>query len=840
MTRKHSKFRNRLTVPDQHASPRHVSFPLVLALVAGSVIAAEPADDTPAGARAVSGSSAGVQFTDSLEARPVCPACSDDDDYDGVIPFVGVFTAGGALIEADEDSVYFIPASSNPRQFRLTGTGDSNFDGLLDANTTLGHGLFGPIDVYVDYYDVDEEELSGGSHTVFNFVTGREVFSGPINPPAGTFDLDVWTDYETLDTGPCDGSDVDHIIVQGLEPGAMYQVRVLGLANGGLLAFNSSWLPIGESIDEDDPAPTLSLTAANGVLRLAITGANDSDADGLDDDWDCPHETQGQYTVIIDRASSTGCSAADLAPPFGQLDFFDVQAFLDAFVDNDPVADLAAPFGAFNFYDLNAFLNAYSDGCATIPPPVAPAGLTADFPGPGVVRINWQDNASNEDYYQIHLVDVFGEIDQSIAVPRDSHSVQFILEGALNAGASLTATVCAVNASGQGCRDLTVNVPGCDQSPSPLTWNYRRPGSIMLNWIDNCLYETQWRVARSINGDPDFDNIAVLDPNTTQHILSRLQPGTSYTFKVRARSQSGTGPYSNTVTVNVPAAPPTAPTNLSVANLWARALDLCWTDNSNNEAQFRIAMSTDGVNFNNIGVNAANDRCLRVNGLLPNHQYWFKVRAANLAGYSGYTATIHVVTADEPPSTPTNLRLGDADPCSLLVRWDDNAHNESAYRVAISRDGVNFDNVSGNLPANTTAFRIDSLCPQTNYWIKVRAANDAGYSDYSNIIVAATTVLRTPTGLVAARDNNTSAPDVVITWDPPQGCHDAVRLARSTNPNDPNSWNNIGGDLAAGTTVYRDPNVVRGTTYYYKVRLKLNCDGQTFLSDYSNVDGANP
>lgn len=840
MQGKHTSASALVDTPSRRALVRQSAFSIILSLVASSGFAAEPADDTPAGARVILGTAAGVQYTDSLEARPVCSECSDDDSFDGVYPYVGVFTADGTLIQAEEDGVDFVPASTNPREFRITGTGDSNFDGLLDSNTTLGHGLLGPIDVCVDYYDANEDYIDG-SNSFFNFETGREVFSGPVNPPAGTFDLDIWADYDdSLGSGACDGSDVDYAIVEDLESNRMYQVRVLGLVNGGLVAFNSSWASIDESIDEGNPSPTLLLTATSGQLRLAITGAYDSDADGLDDDLDCPHQTQGQYTVIIEPTSLAGCNAVDLVPPFGELNFFDVTAFLAAFNSNDPLADLAAPFGTFNFFDISAFLNIFQEGCDVIPPPASPAGLTATFPSSGRVRIDWQDLASNEDFYQVHLIDDSGDIDQIAALPRNSQSMEFILDGNLVAGATLTATVCAINATAQACSSLVIPVPGCDQSPSPLTWTYRRPGSIVLNWIDNCSVETQWRVARSINGDPDFDNIAVLDPDTTQHTLSRLQLGTSYRFKVRTRSQSGVGPYSNTVTVNVPAAPPIAPTNLSIANLWPRTLDLCWTDNSNNESQFRIAMSTDGVNFNNIGVNAPNDRCFRVHDLLPNRQYWFKVRAANLAGFSGYTATINVVTPDELPNSPTNLRLGDADPCSLLVRWDDNAQNENAYRVAISRDGVNFDNVSGNLPANTTAFRIRDLCPQTNYWVRVRAANDAGFSDFSNILVATTTPLRTPTGLVARRDTNTGAPDVVIEWDAPQGCHDAVRLARSTNPNNPNSWNNIGGDLAAGTTSYRDINVVRGTTYYYKVRLKLACDGQNYFSEYSNVDGANP
>lgn len=54
---------------------------------------------------------------------------------------------------------------------------------------------------------------------------------------------------------------------------------------------------------------------------------------------------------------------ADLADPFGVLDFSDVIAFLTAFASAEPAADLAPPFGAFDFSDIAAYLGVFGDGC---------------------------------------------------------------------------------------------------------------------------------------------------------------------------------------------------------------------------------------------------------------------------------------------------------------------------------------------------------------------------------------------------------------------------------------------------------------------------------------------
>ncbi len=66
--------------------------------------------------------------------------------------------------------------------------------------------------------------------------------------------------------------------------------------------------------------------------------------------------------AVITVETSNACPA-DLAEPFGQLDFSDVAAFLSAFGASDPGADLAEPFGQFDFSDVSAFLNAFGAGC---------------------------------------------------------------------------------------------------------------------------------------------------------------------------------------------------------------------------------------------------------------------------------------------------------------------------------------------------------------------------------------------------------------------------------------------------------------------------------------------
>lgn len=78
-----------------------------------------------------------------------------------------------------------------------------------------------------------------------------------------------------------------------------------------------------------------------------------SNADGTSF-WD-QNDTDMAFRLIGQDASP-----ADLAEPFGTLDFSDVVAFLGAFASGDDAADLAPPLGTLDFTDIVAFLAAFA------------------------------------------------------------------------------------------------------------------------------------------------------------------------------------------------------------------------------------------------------------------------------------------------------------------------------------------------------------------------------------------------------------------------------------------------------------------------------------------------
>ncbi len=93
---------------------------------------------------------------------------------------------------------------------------------------------------------------------------------------------------------------------------------------------------------------TLELEAGEQVLRFVNRGIADT-AYNLN-----------SFTFTLQ--GPTQCSGADFAEPFGELNFFDVSAFLSAFSAQAPSADINDD-GVYNFFDVSSFLSQFNAGC---------------------------------------------------------------------------------------------------------------------------------------------------------------------------------------------------------------------------------------------------------------------------------------------------------------------------------------------------------------------------------------------------------------------------------------------------------------------------------------------
>lgn len=92
---------------------------------------------------------------------------------------------------------------------------------------------------------------------------------------------------------------------------------------------------------------------------------------------------------------------------------------------------------------------------------------------------------------------------------------------------------------------------GIPAAPTNLRATLVEETEVELAWNDNSNNEIGFRVELRAEGGA-FEDIGPVSANATSAVVEGLQPGTIYSFRVRARNAAGDSAYSNEVTVSTP------------------------------------------------------------------------------------------------------------------------------------------------------------------------------------------------------------------------------------------------------------------------------------------------
>jgi Ca2+-binding RTX toxin-like protein len=227
-----------------------------------------------------------------------------------------------------------------------------------------------------------------------------------------------------------------------------------------------------------------------------------------------------------------------------------------------------------------------------------------------------------------------------------------------------------------------------------------------------------------------------------------LTNGVSYTFRVRANSASGSGPFSAPSNAVIPAAPtaPGVPT-IGTATAGNASAVVGWTPPASNGGsaitQYEVQVINNATNAQ-VGAlrnAAANATQLTVTGLTNGTAYRFRVRARNAIGVSALSGNSNVVTpaATVPgaPATVTATQGAAGGAITANVAWTPptvtGGSAITGYRL--TRQRLNADGTANGAPttsnhlstARQTTFTAPAGVPaNTRYRFTVQAVNAVG------------------------------------------------------------------------------------------------------------------
>jgi YD repeat-containing protein len=310
-----------------------------------------------------------------------------------------------------------------------------------------------------------------------------------------------------------------------------------------------------------------------------------------------------------------------------------------------------------------------------------------------------------------------------------------------------------------------------------------------------------------------YNNLAV---STTSQVVSGLTPNTTYYFRIRAVSASGTSASSQVFTLTTLVLLP-PPTVVSASNISTSSFIASWTSVSG-ATSYGIDVSTSSSFSTNVFINdfPVNSLQFNVFTLTPGTTYYFRVRAKNATQTSANSQSVTVTTSalPPPPPVPTNVTTSSVNLNSFAISWSP-ADGATQYFVNVCTD-TNFTTACTDLTVQTNTAQVLGLAPATLYYCRVRSNNIGGTSGYSTVATV-TTVPAAPTNLSAG----STTTSIVTAWSASIGAS-SYRLDVSSSSSF--STDNVLTDATVSATSQTVTGLIAGTTYFFRVRA-VNASG---------------
>ena len=179
-----------------------------------------------------------------------------------------------------------------------------------------------------------------------------------------------------------------------------------------------------------------------------------------------------------------------------------------------------------------------------------PTNLTANITGIANVRLNWEDNSDNENYFAVQRSSAGGIFNRIAALTKNSTTYLDSGNGVVVGSTYLYRIVAYSNEDSAISNTISIKITsGILLPPTNLTATYNSSVRVVqLNWNssdNNILY---FDIERKTELS-DFTLIRRIDSNNNLYLDFSVEPNKVYTYRVRAYDLNRFSEYSNEVTI---------------------------------------------------------------------------------------------------------------------------------------------------------------------------------------------------------------------------------------------------------------------------------------------------
>lgn len=332
------------------------------------------------------------------------------------------------------------------------------------------------------------------------------------------------------------------------------------------------------------------------------------------------------------------------------------------------------------------------------------------------------------------------------------------------------------------------NTGSAPAAPSGLTATPASATQINLAWTDNASDETGYTVERSAAGAGTWSVLtSSLAAGTTSYNDTTASANTSYDYRVKATNGAGSSSYA---TASGARTYPGAPTGLSATAASSSQIDLSWSAPSGGATSYKIERSPTGTGSWTEIATGITATSYSSTGLSASTTYYYRVRATNATGDSGYSGNANATTSSGAtvPAQVTGLSASAASSSAIDLSWSA-ASGATSYKVERSPDGsTGWTQIASGVVS--TSYGDTGLTASTIYYYRVRATNAQGDGSYSTSASATTSAAAPPAPIVTISARPVTAAEYKLIVRSPAGVKkreigDYDWLAYTKRVNDP-------------------------------------------------------
>lgn len=257
---------------------------------------------------------------------------------------------------------------------------------------------------------------------------------------------------------------------------------------------------------------------------------------------------------------------------------------------------------------------------------------------------------------------------------------------------------------------------------------------------------------------------------TMQLLISDLNAGSTYEFKVVAENDAGPGADS-AVRSAIPYSAPLAPGDVSAIGADGK-VTITWSiptlplsPVSGASYKYKVDYSVDGGTTWLPGKDNLTDRTAEITGLTNGTPYRFRIAAGyTVGGKTSYGETAQTsATPRGVPGAPEGLRVTQLNATSVQLNWSPPANNGGGllgdYEISFSSNGTAWSTPA--LTSQTTSITINGLTAGIPYIFRVRTTNTYASSAYTTVEM---TPLRAPAAVSGLSVRQIANGAVTLGW----------------------------------------------------------------------------